>query len=501
MQAPAARQRRPMNLADALAHHVRARPDQPAILAGDRAVLYRDLDGLVRRWAARLRANGVAQGDILGIALRDTPGHLLALYATARLGAVALPMDWRWTEAEKTAIATRFRAALALIEPDAVPIPGLRCIAADARLAEGAAPDASFPEGPACGEMPLLISLSSGTIGRPKGPVVTHARFLRRFWTHWIDLGLNARETYVSATPLYFGGGRSFCMSLLFAGGTVVLFPPPHTPQDLAAEIARRGATSAFLVPTQLRRLLDLAPEEAAPLRRMRLLLSSGAPLHPWERVAIRDRLCPGFHEYYASTEGGGISLLRPEEIDAHGDSVGRPVFGVEVAILDDEGRPLPPGETGRLAYRGPGVARGFFEDPDADAEAFRDGWFLPGDLAAQDASGFITLRGRRKDMIIRGGVNIHPAEIESVLLSDPSVAEAAVLGWPARELGEEVAAFVVPRHRGAGGPDPAALAALCAARLAPYKVPRAIFLIDELPKTSAGKIAKLALAARLPPL
>ncbi len=490
-----------MNLADALAHHVRARPDRPAVIAGDRVVPYRELDGLVRRWAARLRAEGVAPGDQLGIALRDSIEHLLALYAAARLGAVALPMDWRWTEAEKAAVAGRFRAALALIEPDAAPIAGLRCLPADAGFGDGMPADLAFPEGPDCGGMPLLVSLSSGTTGRPKGPVVTHQQFLRRFWTHWIDLGLNARETYVSATPMYFGGGRTFCMSLLFSGGTVILFPPPYKPQELAAEIDRRGATSCFLVPTLLRRLLDLDAAQAAPIRRMRLLLSSGAPLHPWERRAIRDRLCAGFHEYYASTEGGGVSLLRPEEMDAHGDSVGRPVFGVEVAILDDDDRPLPPGEVGRLAYRGPGVARGFFEDPEADAEAFHDGWFLPGDLAAVDASGFVTLKGRRKDMIIRGGVNIYPAEIESVLLSDPAVAEAAVLGWPARDLGEEVAAFVLPRPGGAAAPEPEALRALCAARLAPYKVPRAVFVIEEMPKSSAGKLLKPALAARLPPL
>ena len=491
-----------MNLADALVHHVRARPDQPAVIAGERVLLYRDLDGLVRRWAAHLTALGLRQGDVLGIALRDSVEHLMALWAAARMGAVALPMDWRWTPAEQQAVATRFRARLVLAEPEAPPLEGLRGVAMDAAFAaavEAAPADLPFPSGEACGALPLLMSLSSGTTGRPKGPVVTHQHFLRRFWTHWIDLGLNSREIYVSATPMYFGGGRTFTMSLMFSGGTAVLFPPPYKPQELAAEIARRNATSAFLVPTLLRRLLDLDPAQAAPIRRMRLLLSSGAPLHPWERVAIRDRLCAGFSEYYASTEGGGISLLRPEEIDAHGDSVGRPVFGVEVAIFDDDLRPLPPGEVGRLGYRGPGVATRFFEDPEADAEAFHDGWFLPGDLAAIDEAGYVTLKGRKKDMIIRGGVNIYPPEIESVLLSDPRIAEAAVVGWPSAAMGEEVAAFVVPRPGEA--PVAESLLALCRARLAPYKVPRAIHVIADLPRNSAGKTVKPELARRLPPL
>ena len=491
-----------MNLADALAHHVRARPDRAAIVAGDRVVLYRDLDGMVRRWAAHLASLGAARGEVLGIALRDSIEHVVALYASARLGAISLPMDWRWTEAEKAAVATHFGARLVLAEADAPALPGLRCVPVDdgfLAAVEAAPADLAFPEGPACGEMPLLLSLSSGTTGRPKGPVVTHQQFLRRFWTHWIDLGLNARETYVSATPMYFGGGRTFCMSLLFAGGTAILFPPPYKPEELAAEIARRDATSAFLVPTLLRRLLDLPEDKAAPLRRMRLLLSSGAPLHPWERLAIRDRLCPNFHEYYASTEGGGVSLLRPEDMEAHPDSVGRPVFGVDVAILGDDDRPLPPGEVGRLAYRGPGVARGFHNDPEASAEAFLDGWFLPGDLAAMDASGYVFLKGRRKDLIIRGGINIYPAEIEAVLLSDPRLAEAAVVGWPSADMGEEVAAFVVPR----AGMAPAAeeLISLCAARLAPYKVPRAVLDIADLPRNSAGKVVKAELIARLAPL
>lgn len=488
-----------MNLADALAHHARARPDQAAILHADRVLRYRELDATVRRWAAHLRALGVRTGAVLGIALGDTTEHLLALYASARLGAVALPIDHRWTDAEKHAVAARFGAVLTLVPPGA-PIGGLACIEADAaflRDAAAASADEAFPTGAACGEMPLLVSLSSGTTGRPKGPRVTHGQFLRRFWTHWIDLGLNANDIYVSATPLYFGGGRTFAMSQLFAGGTVVLFPPPYAPQALVAEVARRRATSLFLVPTLLRRLLDLPAAAAAPLRALRLLLSSGAPLFASERLMIRENLCAGFHEYYASTEGGGISLLRPDDMARHGESVGRPVFGVEVAILDADGRHLPTGALGRLAYRGPGVAQGFFEDPDADAEAFVDGWFLPGDLAMLDADGYVTLRGRSKDVIIRGGINIYPVEIEATLGAHPAVAEAAVVAWPAQQRGEEIAAFVAARAPISGEE----LHAHCAGRLAPYKLPRAIFVIDDLPKNASGKIVKADLVRRLPPL
>jgi len=466
-------------------------------LQGDRVVLYRDLDGIVRRGAAHLDALGIGEGDVVGIALRDSIDHLLALYMAARRGAVALPLDWRWTEPEQRAVAERFRARLVLVEPGAAPLGALRCVPVDDAFHAEVARARADMDFPSRGDAPLLLSLSSGTTGRPKGPVVTHQQFLRRFWTHWIDMGLNARETYVSATPMYFGGGRTFSMSLLFSGGTVVLFPPPYKAAELAAEVARRGATSAFLVPTLLRRLLDLSDAEAAPLRAMRLLLSSGAPLHPEERREIRRRLCPNFCEYYASTEGGGVSLLRPEDMDVHDDSVGRPVFGVEVTIFDDAFRPLPVGEVGRLGYRGPGVATGFHEDPEATREVFRDGWFFPGDLASVNAAGYVFLKGRKKDMLIRGGINIYPVEVEAALQSHPAVVEAAVVGWPSRELGEEVAAFVVLR----GAVTPEELRATCAGRLAPYKVPREIRVVDEMPKNAAGKIVKATLAALLPPV
>ncbi len=478
-----------MNLAEALDIHAAARPDHPAIVQGDRTISHADLAEMVRRTAGRLASAGIAARDVVGVCLKDTADHLVANFALARLGAIILPMDWRWTTAEKLAVAGHFGTRLVIAEVDQAPLGTLRLSTLDALPQAGPAPVAVPDAGQA---LPLLLSLSSGTTGRPKGPCITHHQMLRRFWTHWINLGLNSTDRYVSATPLYFGGGRTFAMSVLFAGGTVILFPPPFDATALAAELRRTQATSTFLVPTQLRKLLEAGDADRSALAQLRLLICSGAPLDPDERTAVA-ALCGNFVEYYASTEGGGISLATPQTRLASPDSVGRPVFGVEIEVVSDDHVPLPRGSVGLLRYRGPGVATGYFRE-EADASAFHDGWFYPGDLAEIDESGHVTLRGRRKDLIIRGGINIHPAEIEQVLREHPAVADAAVVGRPSAKLGETVAAFVVPR----AAYEDAALRAWCAERLAPYKVPDSFDRVDDLPRNSAGKVLKAALAERL---
>jgi acyl-CoA synthetase (AMP-forming)/AMP-acid ligase II len=478
-----------MNLSDAPEIHARARPDHTAIIAGDRSIDHAGLAALVRSTAGALAARGVAREEVVGVCLKDSIDHLVANFALARLGAIILPMDWRWTEAEKAAVASHFRARLIIVEPDQQPIADIALTTLDALPA----PNDGYDDAPVQGEhLPLLLSLSSGTTGRPKGPCITHQQMLRRFWTHWINLGLNATDRYLSATPLYFGGGRTFAMSVLFAGGTVILFRPSFDAAQLADEITRVDATSTFLVPTQLRKLLEADDTQKAAVRGLRLLISSGAPLDPDERSAIAATLNVNFVEYYASTEGGGVSLSTPETRLKNANSVGRPVFGVEVQSVSDDHVPLGAGDVGQLRYRGPGVANGYFGEDEGEESPFRDGWFYPGDLAAIDAHGHIELRGRRKDVIIRGGVNIYPGEIEQVLREHPAVAEAAVTGAASTKLGEVVAAFVVVRE----DVEVETLRAWCAAKLAPYKVPEIIVFIEELPRNSAGKVVKAALVS-----
>ena len=484
-----------MNITETFTHHARAAPDRSAIVHGERVILYRDLEPLVCRTAAHLYALGLVQGDVVGVALKDSAEHIVILAALARAGIVILPLDWRWTAGEQERVAAHFGAGKLLVEPGRPHPASLACIPIDEGWSAAVAkadPEREFPQE----DLPLLMSLSSGTTGRPKGPRIRHGQFLARYRVFWINLGFNSQDRFLSATPLYYGGGRTFALTVLYSGGTVFMLPPPYEPEALCEAIERHRITALFLVPTLIRRLLALPEKERASLGRLRLLLSSGSALHAEERRALR-ALCPGFVEYYSSTEGGGVSFLTSEDPDEFSESVGRPVFGVEVQCVDERHQALPPGGIGRIRYRGPAVADGFWNDPEASAEAFRDGWWYPGDLGMLDEHGYLYLKGRAKDMIIRGGINIYPAEVEAVLLSHPAVADSAVVGWPSREFNEELAAFVTLR----GSATPDELRALCKAQLAPYKVPRAVFVIEDLPRNALGKVIKSELGARLPSL
>jgi len=484
-----------LNIAETFAHHARSVPDRPALVHGERALQYRELDPLVSRAAAHFYSIGLVPGDVVGVALKDSIEHIVILCALARAGIVILPLDWRWTPAEQERVVAHFGATVVLLEPDRPVLSNVTCVPVEEdflSLVGKHSTDKSFPEG----DLPLLMSLSSGTTGRPKGPRIRHGQFLARYRVFWINLGFNSQDRFLSATPLYYGGGRTFPLTTLYSGGTCVMFPPPYEAQELVESVERHRISALFLVPTLIRRLVALPAKQLEPLRRLRLLLSSGSALHAEERRMLR-ALCPGFVEYYSSTEGGGVSFLSAEDPEKFSDSVGRPVFGVNVQCVDENHVPLPAGSVGRIRYRGPAVAEGFWNDPEASRESFRDGWWYPGDLGLLDESGYLYLKGRAKDMIIRGGINIYPAEIEAVLQAHPAVTDCAVVGWPSREFNEEVAAFVILKDEA----RPEDLRALCRGRMAPYKVPREVFVVKDFPRNALGKVIKAELSAGLSPL
>jgi acyl-CoA synthetase (AMP-forming)/AMP-acid ligase II len=408
----------------------------------------------------------------------------------------------RWTQAERVAVARGFMADLVLVSEGGAEIDGNRTVtASQSWFDEAMKAPAERRISVADRRQPLILSLSSGTTGKPKGPVISHGNILNRLQIYTVSLGFNERDRFLLSTPLYFGGGRYMALCMLMLGGTVVLARQPVSPAELLRIVDDEKITSLFLVPTLLRRLLSICEDNDGPaLPAVRRLISSGSILHARERDLIQRKLSPEFFNFYASTEGGGVSVLAPDDPETVSGSIGRPVFGTEVELVGPDHKPVPKGDVGEIRYRGGTVADGFYRDPDATAEAFRDGWYYPGDLGRYDEDGYLYLVGRTKDMIIRGGVNIYPFEIEQLLLSHPDIAEAAVVAWPSPELGEEVAAFVVPKAP-LEQVDRHLLDGFCRANLAPYKVPKDFFTLAEMPKNAMGKILKANLSGRLPPL
>ncbi len=474
-----------MNLAGLLCENAARLPDKVAVDAPEGLHTYADVWARTQALMLWLQAKGVQPGQRVAGALRDTTDHLLLHFAVAGLGAIWVPLDHRWSATEKAAAVAAFAAAHCIDAdpPAALPEPlsgGNAMRSHDGMLAAG-------------DDAPWLISLSSGSTGRPKGALVTHAQMRERFISQWATLGFSAADRFALVSPLCFGAGRSFGMAFLAVGGTVVLRPPPLSPEQLVAAVNAAKATAIFLVPTLLRRLITL-PGEGQLFPGLRRLLVSGEPFFPSEVAQFRARLTDNLIGYYASSEGGGISVLQPEEFLTHPDSVGRASFGVELELVDDEGHAVGPGETGMVRYRGPGCARDFLDENGQPAASDSDGWFLPGDLATRDAAGYLRLVGRAKDMILRAGVNVYPAEVERVLREHPAVADVGVVGEPSATHGEQVVACVVLQEAASAEQ----LLVHCREHLAPYKVPARVVLLPALPKAGMGKTDKKALRAAI---
>lgn len=483
------------NLTDAIAHNAKRRPDHPALVDGERTLDYRSLYRTIAQTANHLADLGLGEGDTVGVSMGDTMAHLVVMLGVVRLGAILLPMDCRWTVEEGQRVTSFFGAKACIVDDEKSAFPDTQTYIANERwhqAVEGSSTEGIFPSDP---DAPVWVSLSSGTTGVPKGPILTHKQMSLRFLSQCVTMGFNQSDRNMLATPLYFGGGRGFTVSYLIFGATVVMFTPPYKPEELVRAVAEHGITSLFLVPTLLRRLLDLPRGEGPMFPGLRLLISSGSLLYPEERARILTDLTPNFVNIYSSTEGGAVSILLPDAPEEYVGSVGRPAYGTEFEVVDEADRPVEVGAVGRIRHHSPWLPEGFYRNPEETAKSFRDRWYYPGDLGRIDEAGYLYVVGRTKDMIIRGGVNIYPADIEQTLLRHPSVHDAAVVGWPSREFGEEVAAFVVAD--GSAASDE--LREFCRDSIARYKVPREVFVVEEFPKNAMGKVLKQELVKQLP--
>ena len=483
----------------------RATPGRTAIdFLGERTT-YAELD---ERSDARARAfldAGLRPGDRVATLTASSAAHVEVFFACAKAGLVLLPLSWRLSPAELAYQLDDAEPAVLLHDAGRAGLAAETAAAAgaDAEVAPiGAAPAAGEPVAvDVADDDALLLIYTSGTTGKPKGAVLTHANC---FWTNLSfdrTTGMREDDVVLSVLPQFHVGGWNVQPLLAWWVGATVVLEPAFEPARALELVAEKRVTTMMGVPATYLFMAEQPGFETVDLSSLRLAVVGGAPmpealLERWQERGV------AIVQGYGLTEAApNVLCLPPEEATRKLGFAGRPYPHVDVALREPETGALLDGPaTGELVVRGPNVFPGYWRNPEATAAAFADGWLLTGDVAERDAEGDYRIAGRLKDMIISGGENVYPAEIEAVLHAHPAVAEAAVVGVPDERWGEVGIAFVALRagHEAAGGE----LLDHCRTRLARFKVPKAVRFVDALPRSGMGKVPKdelRALALREP--
>ncbi|MGW0021961.1 long-chain-fatty-acid--CoA ligase [Rhodococcus sp. NPDC003382] len=483
------------NLAHILTESARRYPDRPALRVDDDAVTYADLDALTARAAARLRARGVLPGDRVAIALPNVLAFPVLYYGVLRAGATVVPINPLLKSRE---LEHHFRdsgAVLALVwstvtaeAESAAAATGTETVVVDeetvAAVAEWPAAEDVAPREE---DDTAVILYTSGTTGTPKGAQLTHAN-LRRNAITFVDMfDFGPGDVVAGCLPFFHAFGQSNALNASILAGASVSLVQRFDAAKVLHLIERHGVTVFEGVPTMYVGLLhtDRGQVDTSSLR---MCVSGGA--------ALPVEVLNGFEETFGAPilEGYGLTETSPTATfnrlgHTKPGSIGLPIDGVDMKVVDRNGAEVPSGEVGEIVIRGHNVMKGYWNRPEATAAAIVDGWFHTGDMAVRDDDGFYFVVDRKKDIIIRGGYNIYPREIEEVLYEHPAVREAAVIGVPHATHGEEVAAAITLRAGAAATPDE--LREYVRTRVAAYKYPRHVWLVDRLPKGSTGKILK----------
>ncbi len=473
---------------DWLAHRAQVSPRKLALIFGKQQWTFAELDDGAAQMCAQLTAAGVTAGQHVALLLPNGPEFVLAIHALARLGAVAVPLNLRLTPAELRWQVTHADCAALLYVDDTAP--------AAAELAVRQINLQALPPSPEAGQWrsrPLNLDaaqgiiFTSGTSGRPKGATLTFANHFYSATASAFRLGVLPGDRWLACMPLYHVGGQAIVLRSCLYGTAIVL----HLRFEAAAvaESLRTDAiTLISVVPTMLHRLLE-HHLDSLQSPQLRCILVGGAALLPQLARRCIELGLPLATTYGLTEAASQVATAAPDEAARKPGSVSRPLMFAAVRVVDAVGNPLPAGEIGEIAVSGPTVMAGYYRQPEATAQTRRGGELFTGDLGYLDADGDLWVVQRRSDLIVSGGENVYPAEVEAVLREHPAVADAAVVGLPDAEWGQRVVAAVVPA---AGAQlSPPALIEFCRARLAGYKIPREVRWVEVLPQTASGKIKR----------
>ena len=481
-------------LADLVHHHAVEAPTRVAYVVGDDSLTYAELDARMDRVAGRLQALGLMPGDRIAVCAATSLNYVAVFLGSMRAGVAVAPLAPSSTPAQLAAMiadcgAGVFFADVASAEAlagEAVAMPTVRL---DLPAFDDWLGDAAFVPVTIAPKSPFHIIYSSGTTGTPKGIVQSHAmRWLQL--TTITRLGYGPDTVALLSTPLYSNTTMATFLPALAGGGTTVLMPKFDVAEYLTLA-ERHGMTHTMLVPVQYRRLMAHPGFDAADLSATQMKFATSAPFAAALKADVLARWPGGLVEYFGMTEGGGTCVLLAHVNPDKLHTVGKPVPGHDIRLIDDAGVEVAAGEIGEIVGNAPGIMNGYHNQPEKTAAAM---WSAPngrqflrtGDVGRFDADGFLTLLDRKKDMIISGGFNIYPSDLEAVIAADPDVVEAAVVGVPSDDWGETPVAFVVLRGGSADN-----LRERVNARLGKTQRLSAVVAVDALPRSAIGKVLK----------
>jgi len=508
--------RRVMNLAHMLTQNARRFPDRPGLIWGERSWSWAAIDAAVSALAAALAERGVGKGDRILVHAKNCDEMFWSMFAAFRLGAVWVPTNFRLMPDEIVHLAVHSGAKAFLCHgafPDhaatvarmAPAVAFTWRIGEEGEFGEASVADRiaahrghTVPNAAVEHDDPCWFFFTSGTTGRSKAAVLTHGQMGFVVTNHLADLMPGTTETDVSlvVAPLSHGAGVHQLVQAARGAATVLLPGDRFDIEEAYRLIARHRVTNLFTVPTILKMLAEHPAADRHDHSSLRFVIYAGAPMYREDQKTALRRLGPVIVQYFGLGEvTGNITVLPSALHDPEDGPQARPGTcgfertGMQVSIQDDSGAELASFATGEICVVGPAVFAGYFDNAEANAKAFRDGWFRTGDLGHRDAQGFVYITGRASDMYISGGSNIYPREIEETILTHPDIDEVAVVGVPDPTWGEVGIAVCVPRAGTA--PSEEAMAAFLAPKLARYKLPRRFVFWEALPKSGYGKVPK----------